>query len=184
MTGTILPLRAGHRAPEGTLADGDMLVALAAALGVDVPAPDEIEAHASGATSSAAGLAESSITGPAPARRESEGSLAVAIATHPFAGGGTVQHDDRLHELRPLPSATLSPASAAAAGVSEGDTIDLAVDQRVVHDLLVRVDDGSIDGAISIVDGIPAAPANDILEGEMARLINVRPARTLAAGAV
>jgi hypothetical protein len=50
--------------------------------------------------------------------------------------------------------------------------------------LLVRVDDGSIDGAISIVDGIPAAPANDILEGEMARLINVRPARTLAAGAV
>ena len=184
MTGTILPLRAGHRAPEGTLSDGEMLIALAAALGVDLPAPDEIEAHATAVSSPAASFAENSLAGPAPAKRASEGSLAVAIATHPFAGGGTVQYDERLHELRPAPSATLSPASAAAAGVNEGDTVDLAVDQRVVHDLLVKVDEGAIDGAISILDGIPAAPANDILEGEMARLINVRPARTLAAGAV
>ena len=184
MTGTILPLRAGHVAPEGTLADGDMLVALAAALAIDVPAPGDIEAQANGAISPDAGFADVSLCGAAPSPRASEGTLAVAIAAHPFAGGGTVHHDDRLGELRPVPSATLSPATAAAAGVSAGETADLAVDQRVVHDLLVRVDDGAVDGAIAIVDGLPEAPANDLLEGEMARLINVRPARTLVAGAV
>jgi NADH-quinone oxidoreductase subunit G len=182
MTGTILPLRAGHRAPEGTLADGEMLVALAAALGVELPAPDAIEAQAMSAASTPAGFADVALSGTAPSRRESEGSLVVAIAAHPFAGGGTLHHDESLHELRPLPSATLSPATALAAGVSDGETVDLAVGQRVVHDLLIAVDDGAIDGAISIVDGIPAAPANDLLEGEMARLINVRSVRALAAG--
>ena len=184
MTGTILPLRAGHAAPDGTLSDGEMLIALAAALEVELPAPHEIEAQANGAASTEAGFADLSLSGAAPAPRQSEGTLAVAIGTHPFAGGGTVHYDEGLQELRPVPSATLSPATAAAAGISAGETVDLAVDQRVVHDLLIRIDDGAIDGAIAIVDGLPEAPANDLLEGEMARLINVRRPATLVAGAV
>ncbi len=183
LTGTILPVRAGHAPLDGTLSDGEMLVALAAALEVELPAPAEIEAAANGAGSPQAGFADPTLCGKAPVRRESEGSLAVAIAAHSFSGGGTIRHDERLGELWPVPSATLSPADAAAAGVRDGETADLALDQRVVHDLLIKVDDGALDGAISIVDGIPSAPANDLLEGEMARLINVRPARALVGGA-
>ena len=184
LTGTIRPLRAAHAAPEGTLSDGEMLVALAALLGIDLPAPDEIEIEANAAASSDASFADPALAGLASEPRAGEGTLRVAIAAHPFAGGGSVAYDDRLVELRPVPSATLSPATAAAANVSAGETVDLAVDRHVVHDLLVRVDDGAIDGAISIVDGLPEAPANDLLEGDMARLINVRPARALVTGAV
>ncbi len=47
LAGDVLAVHAAHTPPDGTLSDGEMLVALAAALGLDVPAPDELAALAS-----------------------------------------------------------------------------------------------------------------------------------------
>ncbi|HMD02574.1 MAG TPA: hypothetical protein VKG44_06355, partial [Candidatus Baltobacteraceae bacterium] len=183
LTGTVLPLETTVQAPAGTLADGDMLVALAAALGIDIPTPYEIEQHALGATSPALAFGDASLCGSERAARGAQGPLRIAIAAHPFASQ-SVRFDERLHELRARPSATFSPGTAAQAGVAEGDLVDVVAGERIVHDLLVRVDDGAIDGAISIVDGLPEAPANDMLESESVALQNIRRLEPVGVGVI
>ena len=188
LTGEVWPVRESHTAPGGTLSEGDMLVALAAELDVLVPAPYQLEEVASraGARVTSAGFADEKFaqaTSVPPAQTPPAGALPVVIASHPFSGGGGVHADERLSALRPRPSATLSPATASALGVAHGDLVDLLAGERVVHDLLVQVDGGAIDGPVTIVDGLPEAPANAFADGEFATLANVRPARSFAGAA-
>ncbi|MBD5635426.1 MAG: hypothetical protein IAI49_13190, partial [Candidatus Eremiobacteraeota bacterium] len=98
---------AGHAAPDGTLSDGDMLVALAAELAVEIPAPNELlELATAAARVVATSFADPAVTGDdgsngtQPASRD--GELQLAIASHIFSGGGTVRFDERLAALRPL----------------------------------------------------------------------------------
>ena len=123
--------------------------------------------------------------GPAAAPRYDADGLRLAIAAHPFAGGGTVLFDDRRHELRPAPSATFAPSTAAAAGLQAGELIDLVAGERTLRDLLVRVDRDALEGAVSVIDGLPAAPANAFAEGEAVAVGNVHvPQAALVGGTV
>lgn len=185
MTGEVLPVRAGVARPDGVLGDGEMLVALADALGVAVPAPEAIARIAS-------------VRSPAPAspvrrdprmRGDREPELArrsdalhLEIAEHPFGGGGTARFDARIAELRPVPTATLSPATAQARGLADGDRIDLtAAKGRTLPDLVVRVDPRAADGTVTIVGGLPEAPSNLLGDGTAVEIGAVRPARSLEA---
>ena len=187
LAGDVLAVRAGHAAPDGTLSDGEMLVALAAELQLDVPAPDELAALATAPPAeSARRFADRAIAGEAPplaADTQSPGALRLALATSVFAGGGTGRFDARLSALRPLPSATFAPQTAAAAGVRPGDTIDLTADTRTLAGLIVRVDDAAPPGVVTVLDGLPEAPANAFAEGDSVLAANIRAAEGALAGA-
>ena len=186
LTGSAHAVFAGHAPPEGTLSDGEILVALASELGIEVPAPDELQALAAGpAPPSAQAFADPAIVGadpPAPAPAPS-GTLRLALAAHAFAGGGTVWFDDRLGELRPVPSATFAPETAAAAGVAAGDLVDLAIGTDVLRDLVAVVDASAAPDTVVAIDGLPEAPANAFADGDGVTITNLRSGRVLAAGA-
>jgi NADH-quinone oxidoreductase subunit G len=189
LTGHILDVVAGHDAPEGTLSDGEMLVALAAELGLAIPAPDELEAIARGPlVPVATSLADERVVGAPVAASNGAlggGDLRIALAGHIFAGGGTVYFDDRLAALRPVPQVTLAPAVARAHGVDAGDTVDLQSGAATLRDLVVAIDADAAPDVAVVIDGLPDAPANAFAGGEAVTIVNVR-ARTavLAGGAV
>jgi len=174
LAGDLVALTAAHGAPDGTLADGEILVALAAELGIDLPAPHELlEAARAPLVAVAASF------GAAPAEAVSAGeaspdALRLAIAADIFSGGGTVFFDERLAELRPQPSATFAPQTAAAHGVGGGDIVDLVADGRTLPGLTARIGRDALPGTVIVVDGLPAAPANAFADGEFVRVANVR----------
>ena len=179
LAGDVLPVLAGHAAPEGTLPDGDMIVALAAELDVPIPTPTELRAAASApiaATASAFADARFGTPAPKPVVYAAApiGGLRVAIAADIFAGGGTVYFDDRLAALRPVATATFEAATAAACGVQHGDTLDLVAADRTIVGLLAVLSADATSGYVRVIDGLPAAPASAFADGETVTVTNVR----------
>ncbi|GAC1309293.1 MAG: NADH-quinone oxidoreductase subunit G [Vulcanimicrobiaceae bacterium] len=190
LAGDVLPVFAGHAAPEGTLADGDMLVALATELELPIASPDELAARANAPGADPieafadARLASQTTSTPVVYAAEVPGALHLAIAADIFAGGGTVWFDDRLGALRPRPSATFAPQTAEACGVRPGETIDLHAGTRVLAGLAVVVAADALPGYVRVTDGLPEAPANDFTDGERVS-VTVRAGRgALIAGGV
>jgi len=176
MTGAVQRLNAGHASPPGTLSDEEIIVALAASLAVDVPTPHEL---------AEAARAPKPPTGPVrallPAVAVTAAPLLVAIGTNIFSGDGTVRFDERLAELRPVPTATFAPHTAASLKVSQGDTIDLTAGDRTLRDLRVRIADDIAENVVALTEGIPDAPANVFGDGEGVQVTNIRAERVLAA---
>lgn len=180
LTGERLIVRAGLAPPSGTLSDGEMLVALAAELGIDIPTPAEIQTQVQTLSNSLRHADESKEEYAVPPLGGGlMASLRLVIGADMFAGGGTAQFDDGLRELRPAPAATLAPRTAAALEVRSGDCIDLVAGDRALHDLIVRVDDRAAEGTVSIIDGLAAAPANALRSGEHVAVANIRSAPAL-----
>ncbi|MBV9104216.1 MAG: molybdopterin-dependent oxidoreductase, partial [Candidatus Eremiobacteraeota bacterium] len=180
MTGRVQRLFAAHAAPGGALSDGEMLVALADALDIEIPSPSALTARARAPEKRA--MPRGEIRAAAPG---GEAALRVIIRSDIFAGGGTVYHDERLEELRPRPIATLHPRTAQALGVAAGDLVDVIAGDRALRGLIVRVADAASEGTIRVVDGLPGAPANVLFDGEEVQVTKLEPAAPLAAaGAV
>ncbi|HTV72834.1 MAG TPA: molybdopterin-dependent oxidoreductase [Candidatus Acidoferrales bacterium] len=181
VTGDILPVHAGLAPLPGTLSDGEMLVALAAELEIEIPAPDVLTATARISPARAESVGEMGQR--RIASKENAGALRVCIATSIFTGGGTLAHDERVEGLRDLPTVTLSPHTALVLGVTEGDVVDLVDEERTLSDLFVVLSAAASDGTVTIVDGIPDAPANSFVAGESVTLMNIRSAYHELAGA-
>jgi anaerobic selenocysteine-containing dehydrogenase len=94
----------------------------------------------------------------------------LALANHIFAGGGTALFDDSIAALRPEPSATLAPGTAAANGLHAGDRVRLVAGERELRDLRVAVNEAVPPDVVVAIDGIPGAPANGFADGEPVRL--------------
>jgi anaerobic selenocysteine-containing dehydrogenase len=169
LAGDVLTVAAAHAAPEGTLGDGEMLVALAAELEIEIPAPDELYASATAPPVPAArAFADPALTGEAPlsSAAPAAGGLRLAIATHVYAGGGSAYFDSRVGRLRPEARATFGPAAAASFGVRSGDLIDVVAAGKVLAGLVAAVDEAAPEGTLGVVDGLPEAPANAFADGE------------------
>jgi len=161
LAGDVLPVSAAVPSPESTLADGDMLVALADLLGIALPAPAALDATIRELAAATPQNPPLPAPDGAPRAIASGETLRVIVEASIFSGGGTLAHDDRLGELRLTPRARMHPASAAAFELEEGDAIDLAGPERVRLDgLTVAFDTHVPEGAVAIVAGVPAAPAN------------------------
>jgi NADH-quinone oxidoreductase subunit G len=184
LTGAVHGVFGGHAAPEGTLSDGEILTALAAELGVEIPSPADLHALASAPAPAsptfATGAPPAAAVAPAGAA-----TLRLALAGHIFSGGGTVFFDDRLASLRPRPTAVLAPETAAAAGVAAGDLVDLARGAETLAGLSIVLDPDAAPGTVVVIDGLPEAPAGGFADGDAVTLGNVRAARSeLVAGAL
>ncbi|HEY0797950.1 MAG TPA: hypothetical protein VGD50_02315, partial [Candidatus Baltobacteraceae bacterium] len=80
-------------------------------------------------------------------------------------------------------TATLSPYTAHALAVTQGDVVDLSTEDRSLADLFISVSAAVADGTVTIVDGIIDAPANLFLPGEVVSVTNIRSAYHELAGA-
>ena len=156
LAGDVLPVIGSVVAPGGVLADGDVIVALAEQLGVELPLPDVIEAKirelVRAAPPPAAGPAHVRSTVKAPG-----GALRVIPETTIFTGGGTLAFDARVAELRTPARATIHPDTARALGVSDGDRVSAGA-SPLLRDLVVVVDPRVPAGAVALVDGVASAP--------------------------
>jgi len=161
LAGDVLPVAGSVRAPEGLLADGDVIVELAERLNVALPMPHEVEARVRELvrTPPPEPAAGDFVTWPRAAG--AAGELRV-IAEHAiFTGGGTLAFDPRIADLRPRPRATVHPDTAAAHGLADGDLVDLTgTNGAVLRGLVVIVDPRVPPAAVALLDGIPAAPLN------------------------
>jgi len=149
-------------APGEAWADGDMLVALAEALGVQLPAADEIESRIGVLVSQAPAIPDMPEPEKIPPRAlvESE-TLRVIVAANIFSGGGTLAHDATLAGLRIGPQASIHPRTAAAMKLGRGDLIDVAgPDRGRIDGLAVVLDELVPEGAVVLVEGVPSAPLN------------------------
>jgi NADH-quinone oxidoreductase subunit G len=180
--GDILPVVAGVPAPEGAWADGDMLVALAEALGVMLPSPDEIESRIRILVSQPPQLPDvQPVDAPVRAIAADE-TVRVVVESAMFTGGGTVAHDVHIRELLTLPTARLHPATAARLGLNAGDGVDLAGPGGARLDGLSVVLDARFPAdAIGLVDGIAAAPLNALRGAPSVSIAARHPAPSLAA---
>ncbi|MDQ2908286.1 MAG: molybdopterin-dependent oxidoreductase [Candidatus Eremiobacteraeota bacterium] len=203
LAGDVLAVNQAHAAPAGTLADGDMLVALAAELNVAVPAPSDLLIRATAPLPPATPAFGDAAYFDVPTRRLGDwgaapNELRIAIGGDIFAGGGSVWFDETLAELRPQPHAVFTPTTAARHDVRAGDWVDLARGsetegtnepasgggERALRDLVVRIDPSVREGFVAVVDGLPAAPANDFRDGEYVVLRDVRSASAAETAAV
>ena len=162
LAGDVLPVNAGVPAPGEAWADGDMLVALAEAMRVTLPAPDEIEQRIRVLVSQPPAIPAVVPAAPdAPGAMVERESLRVIVERSIFTGGGTLAHDVQLAHLRTPARATVHPSTGSAFGVAPGDGIDvLGYGGVTLEGVTVVFDERVPAGAIVLVDGIPAAPLN------------------------
>ncbi len=170
LAGDVLPVVASIRAPEGVVADGDLVVELASRLGVPLTLPDALEAKVRELVRTPPGPPGEPLfvrsTAAAP-----DGTLRVVRESAIFTGGGTLAHDVAIADLRAQPRASLSPATARALDVGDGDVVDASANgQPVLRDLVVRVDERVPEGAVTLLDGLPAAPLNALGTAPAVRL--------------
>ena len=191
LAGDLLLLEAAHAAPEGTLGDGEMLIALADRLDLAIPTPAEIVAAATERVPAAtfsfgdARFAGGTAGSETRAASADGATLRCAVAADIFAGGGTGFFDERVATLRPRPTATVAPQTAATLGLATGARLDLrGAREGVVRDLVVRIEETALPGIVRIVDGLPEAPANGFADGDYVTIENVRAAADLEALAV
>jgi NADH-quinone oxidoreductase subunit G len=170
--GEILPVVASVRAPDDVIADGDVLVLLAEAMGVALPDVDGLEQSVRALVAAPPTFGPDA--GPPDVPVIPAGALRIVRETTIFTGGGTLLHDARIAQLRTLPRATLHPATAAAAGVVPGDVVRARTDDGAqLVDLVVVIDPRVPEGAVALVDGIAQAPVNVLGAATSVRLDKV-----------
>jgi NADH-quinone oxidoreductase subunit G len=159
LAGDVLPVFGSVHAPDGLLADGDVIVELAAKLEIALPSGDAVDARVRELVRAApTARADQTVR----ARHAAgAGELRVITEQAIFTGGGTLAFDPRIAELRVRPRATLHPDTAAANDLFTGDIVNVsAAGGATLRDLVVVVDVRVPAGAVALVDGIPGAPLN------------------------
>jgi NADH-quinone oxidoreductase subunit G len=158
--GDVLPVTGSARAPEGLLADGDVIVELAQKLAVSLPLPDAVDARVRDLVLTPPAAPTAADLTAHPRVAAGAGELRV-IAEHTiFTGGGTLAFDTRIAELRTQPRASIHPETANALAVAAGDLVNLTAAGAALRELIVVVDPRVPAGAVALVDGLPGAPLN------------------------
>ncbi|HEY0614338.1 MAG TPA: molybdopterin-dependent oxidoreductase, partial [Candidatus Elarobacter sp.] len=174
LAGDVLPVIGSVRAPDGVVADGDVIVDLAGRLGVELPFPDALEARVRELVRTAPA---EEMPAPSYVRAASapEGMLRVVADASVFAGGGTLAFDPALVELRTAPRARIHPETANALGLAGGDAVDATgANGAVLRELALRIDEGVPRDAVALVDGLVAAPLNALGPAPAVRLEKAR----------
>ena len=169
VAGDVLPVAGSVRAPDGVQADGDVLVLLAEALGIELPSIAAIEAKVHELVRTAPAFELDA--GPLPPLPSPEpGALRVIRQAAIFTGGGTSAFDPRIAELRAQPRATLHPATARDLGIGPGDAVTVRGADAALADLTAVLDVRVPPGAVALLDGLPQAPLNRLGTAPYVRL--------------
>ncbi|MDB4896579.1 MAG: nuoG1, partial [Firmicutes bacterium] len=152
--------------------DGDILVALAAAMGAKLsgsPADTALEiaklvgklepgVTLNGAPASLLRTADAQPAAPTP-----EGLLLVPI-TKLYAGTSTAKFDAEFNHVQPVPTAFFNPADAARFGLKAGEPVELTAVGAGIH-LNVKVDRSVVPGTVQAIRSLSEAPVNLLTAG-------------------
>jgi len=175
LDGTVQTFKISKR-PEGEAQpDGDILVGLAAALGVKLaasPAQTAAEiARLVGKMEDGTVLKGApaslipSVDAPAkPAGDAGENALWLVPVERLYAGGSTARFDDAFNYVQPKPVALLNPADAARLGLAKGDMVELAAGEGRLT-LPVELSKRVVAGTVQAIRGLSAAPVNLLTAG-------------------
>ncbi|MFS8640171.1 MAG: molybdopterin-dependent oxidoreductase, partial [Symbiobacteriaceae bacterium] len=175
LDGTVQTFKISKR-PEGEAQpDGDILVGLAAAMGVKLSAsPAQTAAEIARLV---AKLEDGAVLNGAPvsliqgaaapepaARPEAENALWLVPVDRLYAGGSTARFDSEFRRVQPRPVALLNPADAARLGLSQGDMVELSAGGEKLA-LPVEISKRVVPGTVQAIRGLSAAPVNALTAG-------------------
>jgi NADH-quinone oxidoreductase subunit G len=169
LDGTVQAVKSAKTAEGSAQADGDILVALAAALGTKIAnSPAETAAEIGKLTAKLeAGTVLSGAPAsliPATAATETPAGLVLVPVTRLYAGGSTAKFDEGFTHVQPKAEAIINPADAAKLGLQAGELVELTANGAALR-LTVKIDKRALPGTIQAIRGLAAAPVNTLTAG-------------------
>lgn len=169
LDGTVKAIKAAKKAEGSAQADGDILVALSAALGVKLAnSPAETTAEI---TKLVAKLEEGTVLTGAPASLlpqaeavQSPAGLVLVPVTKLYAGGSTAQFDEGFNHVLAKAEAGFNPVDAKTLGLMAGEQVELTANGAALR-LTVAIDKSVVPGTVQAVRGLTAAPVNALTAG-------------------
>ncbi|HYF80455.1 MAG TPA: NADH-quinone oxidoreductase subunit NuoG [Symbiobacteriaceae bacterium] len=159
--------------PEGNAqADGDILVALAQALGTKLAAnPAEVAREIA---QTVAKLEKGAVLPGAPAglipavqpeaAPTTPNGLVLVPITRLYAGGSTSRFDHGFNYVQPKQEARFNPADAKALGLTAGEKVELTANGASIQGI-VNIDKSVVAGTVQAICGLVDAPVNTLTAG-------------------
>lgn len=171
LDGTVQAVKTAKKAEGQAQPDGDILVGLAAALGVKLassPAQTTAEIARLAGKLEAGAVLNGAPVSLLPAVAEEAAAAADSLLLVPvdrlYAGGSTAQFDSEFNHVLPKPSALFNPADAARLGLAVGEMVELAANEATLA-LPVAIDRRVVAGTVQAIRRLSAAPVNALTAG-------------------
>ncbi len=170
LDGAVQAIKQAKRRPGSAQQDGDILVALAGALGAKLAnSPAETLSEIAKV---AVKLEEGAVLPGAPlslvpgngAAAETPEGLVLVPVDRLYAGGSTAQFDKEFNHVLPKPVARFNPADAAALGLSSGDEVELKAGDEAIR-LTAEIDRSVVAGTVQAIKRLSAAPVGALTAG-------------------
>jgi NADH-quinone oxidoreductase subunit G len=169
LDGVVQSVKAAKKAEGAAQPDGDILVALAQALGVKLSgSPAQTAQEAARVVGK---LEEGAILNGAPITllpQATEVTIPEGLLLVPvdrlYAGGSTARFDGEFNHVQPKPVARFNPADAAKLGLKSGEAVALMANGEQLN-LTVEVDKKVVAGTVQAIKGLVSAPVNALTAG-------------------
>ena len=170
LDGVVQTIKAAKKAEGSAQADGDILVALAQALGIKLAiSPTETTWEIAKV---AAKLEEGKVLNGAPVTLLPQGAVSPATpeglvlvpVTKLYAGGSTAQFDAEFNHVLPKPEGFFNPADAKALGLKDGEQVELTAGGASIR-VTVKQSRTVVPGTVQAIKGLTAAPVNALAAG-------------------
>ncbi|HEY8346373.1 MAG TPA: NADH-quinone oxidoreductase subunit NuoG [Symbiobacteriaceae bacterium] len=170
LDGLVQRVQAARRPTGECRSDGEILMALARAMGARLTgSPSEIAAEIAklvarledGAVLKGAPM--SLLPAAEPATASPDGLVLVPV-TKLYAGGSTARFDKEFNHVQPKPTAFFHPEDAARLGLRDGDAVELSASGSSLR-LTAKVDPTVTAGTVQAIRGLAAAPVHLLTAG-------------------
>ncbi|MFZ5823048.1 MAG: NADH-quinone oxidoreductase subunit NuoG [Bacillota bacterium] len=169
LDGVVQPVKAAKKAEGSAQPDGDILVALANALGVKLASSPAHTSQEIGRLLTK--LEEGTVLSGAPislipsnGEYSTPDGLVLVPVDRLYAGGSTAQFDTEFNHVLPKPVALLNPADALKLGLKNGEMISLLANEAKL-DLAVQIDKRVVAGTVQAIKRLSDAPVNVLTSG-------------------
>ncbi|HYF95454.1 MAG TPA: NADH-quinone oxidoreductase subunit NuoG [Symbiobacteriaceae bacterium] len=174
LDGTVQPVKVAKKAEGAAQSDGDMLVAIANAVGVKLAvSPAEVVREITNAVGKLETLpgAPAGLLPAAEPVAVPEGLVLVPVARL-YAGGSTAKFDEGFSQVQPKPAFFFNPADAKALGLSEGEQVELTANGAAIA-APVKLDKNVVAGTVQAIRGLSEAPVNLLTAGTLPVAVTV-----------
>lgn len=158
--------------------DGDILVAVASAMGVKLSgSPAETAAEIAKLVAKVTPGAElngapQTLLPANPAAASTPDGLILVPVDRLYAGGSTAQFDLEFKQVQPKAEALFNPADALKLGIKTGEAVELTAGGAALR-LTARLEKSVVAGTIQAIKGLSAAPVNSLTDGTAPVVVTV-----------
>jgi NADH-quinone oxidoreductase subunit G len=166
LDGKLSSVKAAKKAEGAAQADGDILVALAAAIGTKLansPAETALEISKLVGKTEVLPAAPAALL-PAAAPAATPEGLVLVPVTKLYAGGSTARFDEGFNHVLPKPVAIFNPADAAKLGLKAGEMVELSANGAAIR-VAVEINKNVVPGTVQAISGLQEAPVGALTAG-------------------